>query len=54
MIVDTSFTTKRFTADFCQGFEYASGSKYARVLNIPWSHRVLNISEYYWIISEYA
>ena len=49
-----SIFTKHFIVDLCQGYEYVSGSKYARVLNIPWLHRVLDMSEYTWIIPDYA
>ena len=32
--------------DLWQGSEYASGSKYVRVFNIPWLHRVMNMYMY--------
>ena len=34
--------------------EYASGFKYAKVLNMPGLHRALNMPEYAWIIPEYV
>ena len=38
--------TKCFIIDLLQSFEYASGSKYAGVFNIPWLRRLMNMSEY--------
>ena len=35
------------------GSEYASGCGYTRVLNLPWLHRVLNMSEFAWRFSEF-
>ena len=38
-----------------QGSEYASGSEFARVLNMSGLHRVLNMPEYAWLwLTEYA
>ena len=36
------------------GFWIFQGTEYARVLNIPRLRRLLNVSEYPWIIPEYA
>ena len=37
-----------------QGSEYSSTTKYAMLLNIPWLHKVLNMSECAWIMPWYA
>ena len=39
----------RFWFWICQGSEYASGSEFARVLNMSELHRVLNMSDYVWL-----
>ena len=39
---------------YLTGTEYATGTEYVRVLNIPGLHRILNMSQYTWIIVEYA
>ena len=46
--------TKRFIVDLWQGSKCASSSKCAMVLNIACLHRVLNMSEYAWIIPRYG
>ena len=38
----------------CQGFEYGSGSKYEKVLNVLGLDRLLNKPEYGWIILKYV
>ena len=37
-----------------QGFEYASGSKYGKVLNMQELHMMLNMPEWALIILQYA
>ena len=53
VIIAVNYFCKTFHLDIWQGSEYVSGFEYIRVLNMPRLCRVVNMSEYVWIIPEY-
>ena len=54
VIIAVNYFCKTLHLDIWQGSEYVSGFEYIRVLNMPRLCRVVNMSEYVWIIPEYT